>query len=244
MVIKYIFIFVTLIHGLIHFMGFSKAFGYGNFTQLTKEISKPMGALWFVTGLLFIICIGLYLLKKDSWACFALLATVLSQVLIIDNWQDAKFGTIANVLILVVTIIGFFQIKFKNEYKNEVKIGLENGTSILKFFLHLSKKEQNKRFLDRIAHKEKHWKFSSSDITERAFWSDYEVAYEQAFAYTNTDIAPWYVIPADDKFYTYLLIAKIIAEKLTSMNPHFPEIDKKEKVLMAKAKIQLLKENE
>jgi hypothetical protein len=127
MAIKYIFIFITLIHGLIHFMGFSKAFGYGHITQLTKEISKPMGILWFATGLLFIICIGLYLLKKDSWAYFALLATVLSQVLIINNWQDAKFGTIANVLILVVTIIGFFQIKFKNDYRNEVKLGLEES---------------------------------------------------------------------------------------------------------------------
>jgi PPK2 family polyphosphate:nucleotide phosphotransferase len=131
-----------------------------------------------------------------------------------------------------------------NQINEFEKRTVQNGTSILKFFLHLSKQEQNKRFLDRIAHKEKHWKFSSSDITERAFWSDYEAAYEQAFAHTSTKIAPWYVIPADDKFYTHLLIAKIIAEKLTAMNPHFPDINNEEKALMAEAKIQLLKENQ
>ena len=125
--LKYIFIFVTLIHGLIHFMGFSKAFGYGNITQLTKEISKPMGILWFGTAVLFIICLVLYLFKKDSWIYFALVAVLLSQILIFNNWQDAKFGTIANVILLLVTIIGFFQIKFKNEFKNEVKIGLEES---------------------------------------------------------------------------------------------------------------------
>jgi hypothetical protein len=111
-------------------MGFSKAYGYGNITQLTKEISKPTGMVWFVTAILFIICVALYLLKKDSWVYFALIAVVLSQILILSNWQDAKFGTTANVLILIITIIGFFQIKFKNEYKNEVKIGLEESNKI------------------------------------------------------------------------------------------------------------------
>jgi hypothetical protein len=128
--LKTIFIFLTFIHGLIHFVGFSKAFGYGNFTQLTKEISKPTGLVWFLTAILFIFCVALYLLKKDSWAYFALIAVVLSQILILTNWQDAKFGTIANVIILIVTIIGFFQIKFKNEYRNEVKIGLEESNKI------------------------------------------------------------------------------------------------------------------
>ena len=136
--LKTIFIFITLIHGLIHFLGFSKAFGYGNITQLTKEISKPTGLVWFATAMLFIICIALYLLKKDSWVYFALIAVVLSQILIINNWQDAKFGTIANVIILIVAIIGFFQIQFKNEYKNEVKIGIEESKSIQKSILNES----------------------------------------------------------------------------------------------------------
>ena len=75
-------------------MGFAKAFNHGNITQLTKEISKPVGFLWFLTAFLFIICIALYLLKKDSWAYFSLIAVILSQMLILNNWQDAKFGTI------------------------------------------------------------------------------------------------------------------------------------------------------
>ena len=133
--LKIIFVFITLIHGLIHFMGFSKAFGYGNITQLTKEIAKPIGVLWFSTGLLFVICIALYLLKKESWVYFALITVVLSQILIINAWQDAKFGTIANVIILIITIIGFFQIKFKNEYKEEVKIGLKESKNLQKNIL-------------------------------------------------------------------------------------------------------------
>jgi hypothetical protein len=130
MAIKYIFAFITLIHGLIHFMGFAKAFNYGNITQLAKDITKPMGIVWFTTGLLFIICVALYLLKKDSWVYCAFISVVLSQILIINNWQDARFGTIANVLILVVSIIGLFQINFKNEYRNEVKIGLEESRAM------------------------------------------------------------------------------------------------------------------
>jgi PPK2 family polyphosphate:nucleotide phosphotransferase len=123
------------------------------------------------------------------------------------------------------------------------KRNIQTGTSILKIFLHLSKYEQRNRFLDRIEHKEKHWKFSSSDINERKFWDDYQDAYEQALKSTSTKIAPWYIIPADDKLYAHLLISKIILEKLKEMNPCFPPIDKKEKELMQKSKIALQKEN-
>jgi PPK2 family polyphosphate:nucleotide phosphotransferase len=129
-----------------------------------------------------------------------------------------------------------------NQIKAFEKRNVENGTAILKFFLHLSKKEQGKRFLDRINDKEKHWKFSSADIIERTFWADYQKAYEQALSHTSTDFAPWHVIPADDKYHAHLLIAKIILEKMKKMNPTFPPIDKKEKALMAKAKQNLLKE--
>jgi hypothetical protein len=90
---KTIFILITLLHGVIHFRGFSRAFGYGSATQLTKNISKPMGMLWFLTGLLFLVCIAFYLLKKDNWVYFALTSVVLSQILIIANWQEARFGT-------------------------------------------------------------------------------------------------------------------------------------------------------
>ncbi len=120
---------------------------------------------------------------------------------------------------------------------------IQNGTSILKFFLHLSKEEQRNRFLERIDNKEKHWKFSSDDITEREFWTDYQNAYEKALKHTSTKIAPWYIIPADDKLHTHLLIGRIILEKLKEMNPSFPPIDKKEEELMKQAKEKLKKEN-
>lgn len=89
-------------------------------------------------GNAFIICVALYLFKKDSWVYFALISVVLSQILILNNWQDAKFGTIANVIILLFLIIGFFQIKFKNEYKNEVKIGLQESKNLQKTLLNES----------------------------------------------------------------------------------------------------------
>ena len=130
--LKTIFVFITILHGLVHFMGFAKAFGYGNITQLTKEIAKPTGLVWLATGILFLISMLLYNLRKENWVYFALVAVVLSQILIIDSWQDAKFGTIANVLVLVVAIIGIFQTKFKNEYKNEVKVGLEESRTLPK----------------------------------------------------------------------------------------------------------------
>jgi len=119
--------------------------------------------------------------------------------------------------------------------KNAVK----NGTQILKFFLHLSKHEQRNRFLDRIENKEKHWKFSSNDITERKFWKDYQQVYEQALKHTSTKLAPWFVIPADDKLPAHLLIGKIILEKLKEMNPSLPPVDKKEEELMKQAQEEL-----
>jgi PPK2 family polyphosphate:nucleotide phosphotransferase len=119
---------------------------------------------------------------------------------------------------------------------------IQNGTQVLKFFLHLSKDEQRIRFLDRIEKKEKHWKFSSGDIAERGFWPEYQKAYEEMLEYTSPKLAPWYIIPADDKLQAHLLVAQIILEKLKSMDPTFPPVDKKEQALMDKAKEQLLKE--
>ncbi|HXB42141.1 MAG TPA: PPK2 family polyphosphate kinase [Bacteroidia bacterium] len=118
----------------------------------------------------------------------------------------------------------------------------QNGTHILKLFLHLSKHEQRNRFIERIDSKEKHWKFSTDDITEREFWINYQDAYEQALKHTSTKIAPWYIIPADDKLYAHLLIGRIILKTLKKMNPSFPPFDQKEKKLMKQAKEKLKKE--
>jgi len=117
-----------------------------------------------------------------------------------------------------------------------------NGVVILKFFLHVSKDEQKKRFLDRIEDPAKNWKFSSGDIKERALWDEYMKAYEEALNETSTDEAPWYVIPADKKWYTRLAVSQIIAEKLKSLDLQFPKLPKAEAETLAGYKEQLLKE--
>ncbi len=128
--LKIIFVLIAFFHGLIHFMGYAQAFDYGNFMQLTKDISKTEGIIWFATAVFIILSLVLYLLKKDFWPYIAVIAVIFSQILIITHWQDAKFGTIVNVLILVVAIFGFFQVAFKRNYKNEVKIGLEESKNM------------------------------------------------------------------------------------------------------------------
>ncbi|HVB03021.1 MAG TPA: PPK2 family polyphosphate kinase [Chitinophagaceae bacterium] len=119
---------------------------------------------------------------------------------------------------------------------------IENGTCVLKFFLHLSRKEQRSRFLERIKNKEKHWKFSSNDIRERTFWEKYIHAYQTAIRHTSSHSSPWYIIPADDKWYAHLMVGKIILETLKKMHPDFPKMDKQEEQLINKGKIQLMNE--
>ncbi|MFW5657564.1 MAG: polyphosphate kinase 2 family protein [Bacteroidota bacterium] len=105
----------------------------------------------------------------------------------------------------------------------------ENGTTILKFFLHLSKEKQKKRFLKRIDNEEKNWKFSSDDVKERAFWDDYQQAYEKAINKTSTDHAPWHIVPADTKWYTRIVLMQIIIETLNRMDIRLPELSKEQK---------------
>ena len=119
--LKYIFSLIVLLHGLIHFMGFAKAFNYGNITQLTKHISKPAGVAWMITAFLFVAAVILLLLKKDSWAFIALLAAVLSQVLIVAAWQDAKFGTIVNIIVLLVAVAELTTQLFEVQFIKDVK---------------------------------------------------------------------------------------------------------------------------
>lgn len=127
--------------------------------------------------------------------------------------------------------------KERYEQITEFEKGIaKSGIEIVKFFLHLSYDEQRKRFIARIDDREKHWKFSSGDITERAFWKDYQKAYQQALLHTSTNTAPWHIIPADDKPYAHLLVARIILEKLQEMAPQYPAVDKKEADMMQKAR--------
>ncbi len=108
-----------------------------------------------------------------------------------------------------------------------------NGTRIIKFFLHLSKEEQRKRFLARIDDPDKNWKFSHDDIKERDFWSDYMKAYEECLAATSTKHAPWFAVPADDKKNARLIISQIILDALNDMKVAFPKVDAKRKKELA-----------
>ncbi len=100
-----------------------------------------------------------------------------------------------------------------------------NGTRVVKFFLHLSKQEQRKRFLARIDDPEKNWKFSMADIEERGFWKQYMRAYEQCLSATSTRTAPWYIVPADDKVNTRLIVSQVIVDTLQGLGSSYPTLD-------------------
>ena len=102
-----------------------------------------------------------------------------------------------------------------------------NGTRIVKFFLHLSKGEQRKRFLERIDDPEKNWKFSLADIEERKFWKDYMKAYEECLSATSTSESPWYVVPADDKENARLIVSRIVLDTLEGLKMSYPKTDAK-----------------
>ena len=119
---------------------------------------------------------------------------------------------------------------------------VRNGIVVLKFFLNVSKKEQKRRFLERLERPEKNWKFSTSDLPERGFWGDYMDAYEDALAATTTEEAPWYVVPADNKWVTRAVVADVITTALRSLDLKFPEVTEEKRKLLAKAKTQLQEE--
>jgi PPK2 family polyphosphate:nucleotide phosphotransferase len=100
-----------------------------------------------------------------------------------------------------------------------------NGTVVRKFFLHLSKKEQKKRFLARLDTPEKHWKFSQADVHERDYWDDYQDAYEDMIRNTATKHAPWYVVPADNKWFTHLVVSAAIVQTLNELKLSYPKVD-------------------
>jgi len=105
----------------------------------------------------------------------------------------------------------------------------ENGTLVRKFFLHVSKGEQRSRFLERLEHPEKNWKFSQRDVEERRHWNDYQAAYEDAIAATATRQSPWYVIPADNKWFTRLMVGAAVIDALKTLDLRYPESDASQK---------------
>jgi PPK2 family polyphosphate:nucleotide phosphotransferase len=117
-----------------------------------------------------------------------------------------------------------------------------NGIIVRKFFLHVSKKEQKKRFLDRIEEPEKHWKFSANDIQERQHWKDYMEAYEDMIRNTATKEAPWYVVPADNKWFTRVVVAAEVIDALSSLGLHYPQVGKEKLKELAAAKKALIAE--
>jgi PPK2 family polyphosphate:nucleotide phosphotransferase len=116
---------------------------------------------------------------------------------------------------------------WKERYKdirNFEQYLVNNGVVILKFFLHVSKKEQKNRFLERLENPDKQWKFSATDLQERRFWDQYMEAYEEMIRHTATEAVPWYVVPADNKWFTRVVVAAAVIETLAELNPKFPEV--------------------
>jgi PPK2 family polyphosphate:nucleotide phosphotransferase len=118
----------------------------------------------------------------------------------------------------------------------------DNGTLILKFFLNVSKEEQKNRFLERLNNPEKNWKFSAADITERGFWDDYMHAYEEMLSNTSTDWAPWYVIPADNKWVTRAIVASVVCEAIKGLKLSYPKVGNEKLKDFTKAKRLLMAE--
>jgi PPK2 family polyphosphate:nucleotide phosphotransferase len=128
------------------------------------------------------------------------------------------------------------------EINNFERYLVDNGIHVVKFFLHVSKAEQKRRFLERIERPEKNWKFSAGDANERAFWHDYMAAYEDVLNHTSTSWAPWYVIPADKKWFTRVAVAAVIAAKIQEIDPRYPAVDAEHMKGLREAKRMLERE--
>ncbi|MCK0188400.1 DUF6544 family protein [Arenibacter sp. F20364] len=122
---RILLLIITFLHGLIHFMGFAKAYNWGNMAQFTKEISRPLGILWLMTALLFLVTATGMFFKKDWWPMLGIVAVVLSQGLIFTMWADAKYGTIANAIILCMAILGQCNLAFEGNYKKDVESAMK-----------------------------------------------------------------------------------------------------------------------
>jgi len=137
----------------------------------------------------------------------------------------------------------FWKMRF-DDINNFEKHISGNGVKIIKFFLNVSRKEQKKRFLKRIEEHEKNWKFSTGDLKERALWDKYMHAYEEAISHTSTEYAPWYIIPADNKWFMRAAVGDIITGTLESMNLRYPEINNKVRGELEESKNTLLNEKD
>ena len=136
----------------------------------------------------------------------------------------------------------FWKQRYKQINRFEKNI-YQNGTIVLKFFLHLSEKEQKQRFIDRIDDSKKNWKFSPADIKERKHWNDYQLAYEDALSNTSTDYAPWFIIPADNKWFSRLAITNIMYKQFESLKLEYPVVSEETRSELLKIREELENEN-
>jgi len=129
-----------------------------------------------------------------------------------------------------------------DDINNFERYSTRNGVAVVKFFLHLSRKEQKRRFMERLDTPDKNWKFSSSDVKERQFWDAYQDAYEDMIRHTASEHAPWYIVPADNKWFTRLVVSHAVVDALKGMKLKYPEVSRAEQAALAQARRQL--ENE
>ena len=123
--------------------------------------------------------------------------------------------------VLVAKVHPEIVLSAKNDYERYLT---ENGTVIIKFFLNVSKEEQKRRFLSRLEDEAKNWKFSVSDLKERSYWDDYMKAYSDMLTHTSTEEAPWYVIPADNKWFMRYAVGQILCDRMNELDLHYPEM--------------------
>ena len=130
------------------------------------------------------------------------------------------------------------------EINNFEKYLVDNGIIVVKFFLYMSKETQKERFLERALEPEKNWKFSVADLKERAFWDDYMAAYEDIFNHTSTEWAPWYIVPADHKWFTRLAVATVLYNTMKNLNLAYPTVSEQQKQSLLVAKEELEHEDD
>jgi polyphosphate kinase 2 (PPK2 family) len=119
---------------------------------------------------------------------------------------------------------------------------VRNGTLVVKFFLNISKKEQKKRFLERLDNPSKHWKFSEADLKERAFWDQYQAAFEDTITGTSTKHAPWWVVPSDNKWVSRAIVSAVLINQIRAIGLKRPEVSDEQRASLARARKQLLAE--
>ena len=160
-------------------------------------------------------------------------------VQILELWKKAQLP----VRVLQDSRSEFFRKRYRQIRQFEEYL-YENGYQVVKVFLNVSKEEQGKRFLERIEKPEKNWKFASSDLETRARFDDYIDLYEEVIRETASDHSPWYVLPADQKWYTRYLLSEIMVDVLQSCDSRFPELSEEERAHLEEAREQLLREQE